>query len=134
MKHTEISLGEPSTCTLSKLELPKREQISEEGEKKFRYDDKKLSVVIYDYDEMEILSDYIGMNVKVFLENYLMTNANIPIIIKCEHRLSLSGTPKYGMLSNLSQFMGGPTWEQEESRALTLKAFLNPGEYPEYMV
>jgi len=63
-----LDSGDFNPCTLSKLELPKREQISEEGEKKFRYDDKKLSVVIYDYDEMEILSDYIGMDIKTYLE------------------------------------------------------------------
>ena len=134
MKPTEISLGEPSLCTLNKLELPKREQISEEGQQKFRYDDKKLSVVIYDYDEMKILSDYIGLDIRPYLESYLMTNNNVPVIMNCDHRLSLAPTVKNGMLSGMLSMMGGPTWEQQEAEALPLEVFLNPGDYPEYMV
>ena len=131
---SSVDVGEIRPCTLSKIEMSRREQISPEGQQKFRYDDKKLSVVIYDYDEMKILSDYIGLDIRPYLESYLMTNNNVPVIMNCDHRLSLAPTVKNGMLSGMLSMMGGPTWEQQEARALPLEVFLNPGDYPEYMV
>lgn len=116
---------------------PPREQISEEGEAKFLILNHKRSVYVKDEEELKILSEYIGIDCAVYFKSYLNTGFITPIIVYCNHRLSLAGNVLGDMEDILSKVISGNktlSFDERCRRALSLEAFLDPDGHLEELI
>lgn len=114
-----------------------RDQISPEGEAKFSYKGHKMCVYIENDSQLWRLSQYLQIDLEPYFKDYFGGFETVtPIVVTCEHKLSVSGVMKGTMLDNLSSMMGGKEegFDASKRRAMELSAFMNPENHPEYLI
>lgn len=114
-----------------------RDQITPEGEAKFTYKGHKMTVHIENDSQLWRLSQHLQIDLKPYFQDYFgALNTVTPIIVSCEHKLSVSGIMEGSMFDNMAIMMGGESesFNSQKLRAMTLDAFMNPQNHPEYLI
>lgn len=105
-----------------------RNSITEESEKLFLFNGKKMTVYIENNRDLNILSQYLDMDLQDYLSDYHGYNMIVPTVVHCNWELSL-GSYMDDLIGNLQM-----PWSQSVRESVPLEVFLNPKEYVEYFV